>query len=73
MTLNVTGALHTIISDLTIAGSGSTIIGGPIDGGGVMNIYGGAAPGNLIKTGTGTLTLSGSSNYTGNITLSAAW
>ncbi len=71
MTLNVTGALHTVISDLTIAGAGSTIIGGPIDGGGVLNTYGGAAPGNLIKTGTGTLTLSGASNYSGNITLSA--
>ena len=44
MTLNVTGALHTIISDLTIAGTGSTIIGGPIDGGGVINTAGGARP-----------------------------
>jgi autotransporter-associated beta strand protein len=71
MTLNVTAALHTIISDLTISGAGSTIIGGPIDGGGVLNTVGGAAPGNLIKSGTGTLTLSGASNYSGNITVSA--
>ena len=42
MTLNVTAALHTVISNLTIAGAGSTIIGGPIDGGGVLNTVGGA-------------------------------
>ena len=71
MTLNVTGAVHTIISDLTIDGAGNTTIGGPIDGGGVINTYGGAAPGNLIKSGTGTLTLSGASNYPGTITVNA--
>ena len=70
-TLTLNNALHTIISDLTIDGNGSTIIAGPIDGGGVANIYGGAAPGNLIKNGTGTLTLSGASNYSGSITVSS--
>jgi autotransporter-associated beta strand protein len=69
MTLNVTGALHTIISDLTIAGAGNTTIGGPIDGGGIINTYGTALPGNLIMSGTGVLTLSGASSYSGNITL----
>ena len=63
--------MHTIISDLTIDGSGNTVITGPIDGGGMANIYGGAAAGNLIKNGTGMLTLSGASNYTGNITASS--
>jgi autotransporter-associated beta strand protein len=70
-TLNVTGALHTIISDLTVDGGGTTIIRGAIDGGGVINTYGGAAPGNLIKNGGGTLTLTGSSNYSGSITVNA--
>ena len=71
-TLNVSGALHTVISDLTIDGGGTTIIGGPIDGGGVLNTVGGAAPGNLIKNGAGTLTLSGAtSNYPATITVSA--
>ncbi len=71
VTLNITQAVHTIISNLTIAGAGNTTIGGPIDGGGVINIgdgSGGAAPGNLIMSGTGVLTLSGASNYTGSIT-----
>ena len=70
MTLNVSGAVHTIISDLTI-NHGATIIGGPIDGGGVINAVGGNAPGNLIKNGAGTLTLSGASNYPGTIALNA--
>ena len=46
-TLTVNGPLHTIISDLTFTGAGNTIISGPIDGGGVLNIYGGAKPGGL--------------------------
>lgn len=70
-TLTVNNAVHTVISNLTITGSGNTIISGPIDGGGLINIYGGAAPGNITKSGTGTLTLSGASNYTGNIAASA--
>ena len=36
-TLTVSGALHTIISDLTFNGAGTTTISGPIDGGGVLN------------------------------------
>jgi autotransporter-associated beta strand protein len=71
MTLNVTAALHTVISNLTISGAGNTIIAGPIDGGGVLNTNGGAAPGNLIKNGAGTLTLSGASNYPGTIAINA--
>jgi autotransporter-associated beta strand protein len=70
-TLNVTGAVHTIISDLTIAGAGNTTIGGPIDGGGVINTVGTAAPGNLIMNGTGVLTLNGASNYPGTIALNS--
>ncbi|MBN2579461.1 MAG: autotransporter-associated beta strand repeat-containing protein, partial [Pirellulales bacterium] len=68
-TLSLGGALHTVVSDLTFDGAGNTTIAGPIDGGGVINIYGGAAPGNLVKKGTGTLTLSGPSNYSGSISL----
>ncbi len=71
-TLNVSGALHTIISNLTIDGGGTTIIGGPIDGGGILNTVSGNAPGNLIKNGAGTLTLSGAtSNYPATITVNA--
>ncbi|MBN2579004.1 MAG: autotransporter-associated beta strand repeat-containing protein [Pirellulales bacterium] len=66
-TLTVNGAVHTVISNLTITGSGHTTLGGPIDGGGVINTYGGAAPGNIYKTGTGTLKFSGAANYSGNI------
>jgi autotransporter-associated beta strand protein len=70
-TLNVNNAVHTVISNLTITGSGNTTISGPIDGGGIINIYGGAAPGNITKSGSGTLTLSGASYYTGRIAASA--
>ena len=52
-TLTVSGALHTIISDLTFTGAGNTTISGAIDGGGVLNTVGGAKPGGLIQAGTG--------------------
>lgn len=64
-------AVHTVISDLTFNGAGNTTITGAIDGGGAINIYGGAAPGNLIQAGSGTLTLTGPSNYAGNITINS--
>ena len=51
-TLTVNGPLHTIVSDLTFNGAGNTVIAGVIDGGGVLNTLGGAAPGNLIQAGT---------------------
>ena len=70
-TLTVNGPLHTIISDLTFNGAGNTIIAGAIDGGGVINIYGGAKPGGLIQAGTGTVTLSGTPNFAGDITVNA--
>ena len=70
-TLTVNGALHTIISDLTFNGAGNTVIAGAIDGGGVMNTVGGATPGGLIQAGAGTVTLSGNSNFAGNITVGA--
>ena len=61
-TLTVSGALHTVISDLTISGAGNVAISGAIDGGGMLNTYGGAKPGGLIKSNTGTLTLTGRSS-----------
>jgi autotransporter-associated beta strand protein len=64
----VSGAFHTIISDVTFAGAGDKVISGAIDGGGVLNTYGGAKPGGLIQSGTGTLTLSGTTNFSGDIT-----
>ena len=70
-TLTVNGPLHTIISDLTFSGAGNTVISGVIDGGGVMNTFAGATPGSLIQAGTGDLTLTGPSNYAGNITVNA--
>ncbi len=70
-TITVSGALHTIISDLTFNGAGDTTISGPIDGGGAINIYGGAKPGGLILAGTGAVTLSGTSNFGGDITAQA--
>ena len=68
-TLTVTGPLHTIISDLTFSGAGNTTISSTIDGGGVINTVGGAKPGGLIQAGTGTVTLSGTTNFSGNITV----
>ncbi len=66
--LNITGPLHTIISDLTFTGAGDTTISNTIDGGGVLNLVGGAKPGGLIQAGAGTVTLSGESHFTGDIT-----
>ena len=70
-TLTVNGALHTIISDLTFNGAGNTVIASTIDGGGVMNTAGGAAPGGLIQAGAGTVTLSGTPNFAGNLTINS--
>jgi autotransporter-associated beta strand protein len=67
-TLTVSGALHTIISNTTISGAGNVAISGAIDGGGVLNTYG-AKPGGLIKNNTGTMTLTGVSNFGGDITV----
>ena len=67
-TLIVGGAMHTIISDTTIAGAGNVLIAGAIDGGGVINNFG-AKPGGIIKTNSGALTLTGASNYGGDITV----
>lgn len=68
-TITVSGALHTIVSNLTFAGAGSTTISGTIDGGGAINIYGGAKAGSLIQSGTGTLTLSGVTSFDGDVTV----
>ncbi|MBN2217305.1 MAG: autotransporter-associated beta strand repeat-containing protein, partial [Pirellulales bacterium] len=66
-----TGDVHTVISNLTITGSGNTTINGSLDGGGVLNIYGGAAAGNITKTGTGTLKIAGAAaDYDGNMAAS---
>jgi autotransporter-associated beta strand protein len=69
-TLTIGGNLHTVISPLTIDGAGNTVIGGGIDGGGVINSLG-APAGNLIKNGSGALTISGPSVYTGSIAVNA--
>jgi fibronectin-binding autotransporter adhesin len=57
-TLTVNGDLHTIISPLTITGSGHTYLGGSIDGGGAANL-GGMAPGSITKSGSGVLHFTG--------------
>ena len=69
MTLAVNGPMHTVISDTTVAGAGNVTIAGVIDGGGILNTYG-AKPGGIIKNNTGSLTLTGASNYGGDITVS---
>jgi autotransporter-associated beta strand protein len=53
------GDLHTIISPLTISATGDMTITGSIDGGGVANIFGGAAAGTITKSGTGVLHFTG--------------
>ena len=65
-TLTVSGTLHTIVSDLTFNGAGTTVISGAIDGGGVLNSQG-AAPGGLIQAGSGPVYLTGTTNFSGNI------
>ena len=67
-TLSITGPLHTIISDLTFSGAGTTTISNTIDGGGVLNTVGGAKMGGLIQAGTGMVTLSGITQFSGDIT-----
>jgi autotransporter-associated beta strand protein len=69
-TLTMSGALHTVVSDLTFNGAGNTEITGAIDGGGVLNSFG-AKPGGLIQAGSGAVTLSGTTNFSGNITANA--
>jgi fibronectin-binding autotransporter adhesin len=64
------GDVHTIISTLTVTGSGNTTVNGTLDGGGVINSLG-AAPGNIVKTGSGALSLNGPANYSGNISATA--
>jgi autotransporter-associated beta strand protein len=62
-------AVHTIISPLTLQATGNVTITGSIDGGGVMNTAGGAAPGTLTKNGGGTLYLSGAATYAAPLTM----
>ena len=69
-TLTINGNVHTIISTLTIDGSGNTTIGGVLDGGGAINSMG-AAAGNLVKNGAGTLSICGPSNYSSAIAINA--
>ena len=68
--LTINGALHTIISDTTIAGAGDVTVNGAIDGGGVANAtHCGAKPGGIIKNSTGALTLASVGNFGGDITV----
>jgi autotransporter-associated beta strand protein len=69
-TMTVSGALHTIVSDLTLANNGTLYLGGGIDGGGILNA-GGAAPGSILHTGSGTTYITGASNTATNLTVSA--
>ena len=69
-TLTINGNVHTVISTLTVAGSGNTYISGVIDGGGAINSMGVAA-GNLVKNGPGTLSICGASNYNSTIAINA--
>ncbi|MBN2578715.1 MAG: autotransporter-associated beta strand repeat-containing protein [Pirellulales bacterium] len=70
-TLTFNGALHTVISDMTVAGAGNVVINGLIDGGGAANgpndSY--AKPGGIIKNNTGSLTFNAASTYGGDITI----
>ena len=67
--ITVTGPLHTIISDLTFAGAGTKTISGGIDGGGVINLQGGAKPGGLIQAGSGAVTITGATTFGCDITV----
>ena len=69
-TLNIGGDVHTIISTLTVGGDGDTYVGGAIDGGGAVNAAG-ASAGNLIKNGSGVLTIAGASNYDSSMAINA--
>jgi len=70
-TLTVNGGLHTIISDLTFSGAGNTVVTGQLDGGGVLNIYGGVKPGGLIQSGAGAVTLNNTLDFAGDITVNS--
>jgi fibronectin-binding autotransporter adhesin len=69
-TMTVNGMVHTIVSDLTLANSGTLYLTEGIDGGGVVNSLGGA-PGSILHTGTGTTYVTGGSNACTNLTVSA--
>ena len=66
-TLTIGAPVHTVVSTLTIAGAGNTYIAGDLDGGGIINSLG-AAPGGLVMSGSGTLTLAGA-NCVGPISI----
>ncbi|HLA83176.1 MAG TPA: C1 family peptidase, partial [Thermoguttaceae bacterium] len=70
-TLAVNGDLHTVISDLTINGPGTVAVSGSIDGGGVINTIGGAAPGKITVTNGAYLWLDGNGNYLSDINAAA--
>jgi autotransporter-associated beta strand protein len=65
-TLSINGNVSTILSTLTVAGSGATVINGVIgDGGATTGIGGG-----LTMSGPGTLTLTASNTYSNLTTVS---
>jgi fibronectin-binding autotransporter adhesin len=68
--MTVSGAVHTVVSDLTLANSGTLSLTGGIDGGGVINAQG-AAPGSILHAGSGTLYITGATNSTTNLVVSA--
>jgi len=70
-TLTVNGDLHTVISDLTISGNATVTVSGSVDGGGVINTVGGAAPGKITLVNNAYLALDGDVDYLTDIDAAA--
>ncbi len=69
--LTIGGDVHTIISNLTIAGPGNVAISGSLDGGGVLNAMG-AAPGKITVTNAAYIWLDGAADYSVDIEAAAS-
>ncbi len=72
--LTISGSLNLNISPLTIAGSGNTLISGPIHDATTDPLLGGAwtgTVGSLTMAGAGTLILTGNNTYAGGTTIAS--